>query len=73
LKRERDAKKSTAKFDEKDWVRLARDLRSRVRLLPRTETRLSASRSNATRSRRTSRRALRTEKMKPWQRTAHRH
>ncbi len=46
LKRERDAKKSTAKFDEKDWVRLA--CARACDCSPRTETRLSASRSNAT-------------------------
>src|SRR5215471_17032187 len=34
VRQERDAKKSAAKFDAKDWVRLSRELRPRLRFLP---------------------------------------
>ncbi len=67
LRQERDAKKSGAKFDEKDWVRLARELRSRVRLLPADgDAALCLALERHAEAAELHRRALRTEKMKPW-------
>ena len=67
LRRGRDAKKSTAKFDEKDWVRLARELRPRVRLLPADgDAALCLALERHSEAAELHRRALRTEKMKPW-------
>jgi CHAD domain-containing protein len=67
LRLERDAKKSAAKFDEKDWVRLARELRPRVRLLPANgDPSLCLALERHTEAAELHRRALRTDKMKPW-------
>ncbi len=67
LRQERDAKKSAAKFDEKYWVRLARELRPRVRLLSTDgDAALCLALERHGEAAELHRRALRTEKMKPW-------
>ncbi len=67
LRQERDAKKSAAKFDEKCWVRLARELRPRVRLLSSDgDAALCLALERHSEAAELHRRALRTEKMKPW-------
>ena len=67
LRHQRDAKKSAAKFDEKDWVRLARELRPRVRLLPANgDASLCLALERHAEAAELHRRALRTDKMKPW-------
>ena len=67
LRQERDAKRSAAKFDEKYWVKLARDLRPRVRLLASDgDAALCLALERHSEAAELHRRALRTEKMKPW-------
>jgi CHAD domain-containing protein len=67
LRHERDAKKSAARFGEKDWVRLARELRPRVRLLPADgDAALCLALERQAEAAELHRRALRSEKMKPW-------
>jgi len=67
LRQERDAKKSAAKFDEKYWVRLARELRPRVRMLSADgDAALCLALERHSEAAELHRRALRTEKMKPW-------
>ena len=67
VRQERDAKKSAAKFDTKDWVRLSRDLRPRLRFLPADgDAALCLALERHAEAAELHRRALRTEKMKPW-------
>jgi len=67
VRQERDAKKSAAKFDTKDWVRLSRELRPRLRFLPTDgDAALCLALERHVEAVELHRRALRTEKMKPW-------
>jgi CHAD domain-containing protein len=66
-RQERDAKKSAARFDEKYWVKLARELRSRLRLLPLDgDAAQCLALERYEEAAELHRRALRTEKPKPW-------
>ena len=67
VRQERDAKKSAAKFDVKGWVRLSRELRPRLRFLPADgDAALCLALERHSEAAELHRRALRTEKMKPW-------
>jgi CHAD domain-containing protein len=67
VRQERDAKKGAAKFDSKDWVRLSRELRPRLRFLPADgDAALCLALERHSEAVELHRRALRTEKMKPW-------
>src|SRR5215475_11453321 len=64
VRQERDAKKSAAKFDTKDWVRLSRELRPRLRFLPIDgDAALCLALERHAEATELHRRALRTEKM----------
>jgi len=66
-RQERDAKKSAARFDEKSWVKLARGLRPRLRLISLdSDTAQCLALERYTEAAELHRRALRTEKPKPW-------
>ncbi len=66
-RQERDAKNSAARFDEKYWVKLARNLRSRLRLLPLDgDAAHCLALERYEEAAELHRRALRTEKTKPW-------
>ena len=67
VRQERDAKKSAAKFDAKDWVRLSRELRPLLRFLPPDgDAVFCLALERHAEAVELHRRALRTEKMKPW-------
>ncbi|HET9802879.1 MAG TPA: CHAD domain-containing protein [Candidatus Acidoferrum sp.] len=66
-RQERDARKSAARFDEKYWVKLARELRPRLRLLPLDgDAAQCLALERYEDAAELHRRALRTEKPKPW-------
>lgn len=66
-RQERDAKKSAARFNEKDWVRLAHELRSRLKYLPLDgDAAQCLALERYEEAAELHRRALRTEKAKPW-------
>jgi CHAD domain-containing protein len=66
-RQERDAKKSAAKFDEKDWAKLARALRPRLKLIPADGPAAQClALERLEEAAELHRRALRTEKPKPW-------
>ena len=66
-RQERDAKKSAARFDEKYWIKLARELQPRLRLLPLDgDAAQCLALERCEEAAELHRRALRTEKPKPW-------
>lgn len=66
-RQERDAKKSAAKFDEKEWAKLAHTLRSRLKLIPADGPAAQClALERLEEAAELHRRALRTEKPKPW-------
>jgi len=66
-RQERDAKKSAAKFDEKAWAKLALALRSRLKLIPTDGPAAQClALERLEEAAELHRRALRTEKPKPW-------
>ncbi|GAC1639049.1 MAG: hypothetical protein NVS9B14_20020 [Candidatus Acidiferrum sp.] len=66
-RQERDAKKSAARFDEKHWVKLARELRPRLKYLALDgDAAQCLALERYEEAAELHRRALRTEKTKPW-------
>ena len=66
-KLERDAKRSATRLDEKHWAKLARELRPRLRFLPADGPAAQClALERLEESAELHRRALRTEKTKPW-------
>jgi len=66
-RQERDAKKSAAKFDDKNWPKLAHTLRSRSKLIPGDGPAAQClALERLEEAAELHRRALRTEKPKPW-------
>jgi CHAD domain-containing protein len=66
-RQERDAKKSAAKFDEKAWAKLARALKPRLKLIPVDGPAAQClALERLEEAAELHRRALRTEKSKPW-------